>query len=178
MDEHGQLTAPDTIRFERLLPGPIERVWGYLTDPAKRALWLAGGPMELKVGGRVEQRFRHAELSPEPCETPERYRREADTPTVGRVTACEPPHLLSYTWDELTPNTSEVTFELSAEGERVRLVLTHRRLVGRRTKLGVAGGWHRHLAILEDRLEGRDPPAFWPLFERLERDYDAQLPPE
>jgi len=28
------------------LPGPIERVWEYLTDPDKRARWFAGGPME------------------------------------------------------------------------------------------------------------------------------------
>ena len=30
MNDYGVLTAPDTLRIERLLPGPIERVWQYL----------------------------------------------------------------------------------------------------------------------------------------------------
>jgi uncharacterized protein YndB with AHSA1/START domain len=41
MNDYGVLTAPDTLRIERLLPGPIERVWQYLTDSDKRATWLA-----------------------------------------------------------------------------------------------------------------------------------------
>ena len=43
MNDYGVLTAPDTLRIERLLPGPIERVWQYLTDSDKRATWLAVG---------------------------------------------------------------------------------------------------------------------------------------
>src|SRR5688572_29818333 len=43
-----QRIAPDTVRMERLFPGPVERVWEFLVDPDKRALWLAGGPMELR----------------------------------------------------------------------------------------------------------------------------------
>jgi hypothetical protein len=31
----GVLIEPGTIRFERILPGPIERVWDYLTDSEK-----------------------------------------------------------------------------------------------------------------------------------------------
>ena len=37
MDDHGVVTAPGTLRMERLLPGPIERVWAYITEPEKRA---------------------------------------------------------------------------------------------------------------------------------------------
>ena len=36
--EHGVITEAGAIRFERLLPGPIERVWDYLVDPAKRRI--------------------------------------------------------------------------------------------------------------------------------------------
>ena len=32
-----------TLTVERTLPGPIERVWAYLTEPDKRARWLGGG---------------------------------------------------------------------------------------------------------------------------------------
>ena len=63
MSEYATVTAADTVRLERVLPGPIERVWAYLTEPEKRAKWFAGGPMELRVGGRVEFKFRHADLS-------------------------------------------------------------------------------------------------------------------
>ena len=54
-DWAGVLTALDGLvaRLERLLPGPIERVWAYVTESDKRATWLAGGEMELRVGGKV-----------------------------------------------------------------------------------------------------------------------------
>ncbi|MBP1860204.1 hypothetical protein J2Z75_003725 [Rhizobium herbae] len=32
----GVLTAPGTLKIERLLPGPIERVWAYLTEYDRR----------------------------------------------------------------------------------------------------------------------------------------------
>ena len=51
MSEYGVVTEPRTIRMERLLPGPIERVWDYLTDSAKRGKWFAAGKMDLRVGG-------------------------------------------------------------------------------------------------------------------------------
>ena len=62
MSEHGVVTEPGTIRFERLLPGPIERVWAYLTEADKRRQWFAGGEMELRAGGKADLLFRHAEL--------------------------------------------------------------------------------------------------------------------
>jgi len=34
----GELREDGTFVFERLLPGPIERVWAYLVDGEKRAL--------------------------------------------------------------------------------------------------------------------------------------------
>ncbi|MEQ8750919.1 MAG: hypothetical protein RIC52_14200 [Amphiplicatus sp.] len=47
MSDHGQRIDKMSIRFERLLPGPIERVWAYLTEPEKRAEWFAGGVTEM-----------------------------------------------------------------------------------------------------------------------------------
>src|SRR5262245_12073676 len=74
MDKYGKVLAPDTVRFERLLPGPIERVWSYLTDPEKRSKWLAGGPMELRIGGPVKLWFHHKSLDTLPDEAPPRYK--------------------------------------------------------------------------------------------------------
>jgi uncharacterized protein YndB with AHSA1/START domain len=170
------VTAARTVRLERVLPGPIERVWAYLTESDKRQTWLAAGPMDLTIGGRVELTFRNAELA-EPAEPPpERYRDAGCAVVHGRITRCEPPRLLSYTWNHGTERESEVTFELTPQSEEVRLVLTHRRLPDRKGMVGVSSGWHTHLGILIDHLNGRAPRPFWPTLDRLEAEYERRLP--
>jgi uncharacterized protein YndB with AHSA1/START domain len=52
MSTAAQLTPAHTtdsqaVRFERLLPGPIERVWDYLTKPDLQRTWLAESATEL-----------------------------------------------------------------------------------------------------------------------------------
>jgi uncharacterized protein YndB with AHSA1/START domain len=174
MDEPGVVTEPGKLRIERLLPGPIERVWAYITEPEKRRLWLAGGPMELKAGGRATLQFRHAELSPTKEEIPERYKAKVNGQVVtGTVLRCEPPHLLSLTWEY--GSKTEVTFELSKQGDEVLLVVTHRRLADRDMLIGVGSGWHTHLGILADRLSGRTPRPFWATHEALIGDYARRL---
>lgn len=175
MGDFGVRTEPSTIRFERVLPGPIERVWAYLTEPAKRARWLAAGPMELVPGGRVELRFHNSALSGEAEPVPERWRDQDGGTMRGRVVACEPPRLLAYTWGEDQGEPSEVTFELVSEGDEVRLVLTHRRLGDGSLMRCVASGWHTHLEVLAAELAGRARPRFWPLHEVRERQYEGLL---
>ncbi len=65
MTERATLIKPSTIRFERLLPGPVERVWAYLTESKKRATWLAAGEFDLRVGGKIELHFDNESLSDE-----------------------------------------------------------------------------------------------------------------
>jgi uncharacterized protein YndB with AHSA1/START domain len=171
--DFGTLLDSGVVRFERLLPGTIERVWAFLTEPEKRERWLAGGEMQLHVGGRVELRFRHADLSPVAAPTPERFAASVDGSTLhGTVTACEPPRRLAFTWGEGKERPSEVAFELEAAGDRVRLTVTHRRL-GNEPAVwaNVAGGWHTHLAILEERLHDRVPQPFFAAFEAVEAAY-------
>jgi uncharacterized protein YndB with AHSA1/START domain len=174
MTEYGAITGPDTVRMERVLPGPIERVWAFLTEPDKRAKWLAGGAMELRVGGRVELQFLHADLSHEKT-PPERYKKMAGGHTLnGKITSCDPPHLLAFTWGEGDPP-SEVTFELSERGNQVMLVVTHRRLAARKDMISVAGGWHAHLGILTDVLEGREPRPFWTTHAAVATEYEKRF---
>lgn len=71
---------------------------------------------------------------------------------------------------------SEVTFELSPEGDGTRLVLTHRKLASRADMIDVAGGWHAHLGVLSARLAGREPGPFWSALLRWEKDYQARIP--
>ncbi len=177
MNEYGVATEAGTVRLERLLPGPIERAWAYLTEPEKRGKWLATGPMELRIGGRVELKFRHADLSPHKEPVPEKYRKYEECGSVnGRVTRCDPPRLLAYTWGGGPGEDSEVTFELSPRADGgVLLVVTHRRLPDRATMASVAAGWHTHLGILIDHLSGRVPRGFWSAHAELEAEYESRL---
>ena len=56
------MIPPATVRLERLLPGPVERVWAYLTESKKRATWLAAGEFDLRVGGSIELHFDNHKL--------------------------------------------------------------------------------------------------------------------
>ena len=97
MDKYGVVIAPNTIRFERVLPGPIERVWAYLTESEKRAKWLASGAMDLYVGGEVELFWLHTTLATtKPDEPPEKYKNGHYM--KAKITRFEPPHVLGYTW--------------------------------------------------------------------------------
>src|ERR1044072_9569504 len=125
MNDYATRIAPDAIRLERLLPGPIERVWAFLTESEQRKKWLASGDMDLRAGGKVELSFAHENISHEP--TPAKYR---DMPTgfTGRVIRCEPPRLLQFTWMENHGSNSEVTWELAERGPQVLFPITHRKL--------------------------------------------------
>ena len=175
-DNYGELIDASTVRFERLLPGPIERVWAYLVDADKRARWLCGGNTELQTGGRVEMHFHNASLSSAADDDPpERYRDMPEKISFeGRVIRCEPPRLLEHTW-EFEGDHSEVCYELQPAGDAVRLVLTHRRLNSPEEIVSVCGGWHTHLEILDCVLNGVEPPAFWKTHTPLEDEYRERL---
>ncbi len=46
----------------------------------------------------------------------------------------------------------------------MRLTLTHRKIPDRDFALGVSGGWHSHLEMLQHRAKGKTPPAFWDIW--------------
>lgn len=174
MDTYGKIIAPNTIRFERLLPGPIERVWAYLTESEKRAKWLASGAMDLHVGGDVALFWLHTNLdTTKPDEPPEKYKNGHRMKAT--ITRCEPPHVLGYTWGARADALSEVVFELSMHGKEVLLVLTHHRLPDQNDLLGVSGGWHTHLDVLVDHLNGRTAPAFWSKMDGLNVEYRLRI---
>ncbi|MFX5714378.1 SRPBCC domain-containing protein, partial [Acinetobacter baumannii] len=61
---------PATLRIQRILPGPIERIWRYLTDGRLRRQWLAAGEMEMRIGSALELVWRNDELSDQPTTRP------------------------------------------------------------------------------------------------------------
>ncbi len=146
MIDPATITNRSTLTFVRHLPGPIERVWAYLTDPTFLVTWLSDGVVADRTGGEV--RF--------------------DMGATGRVTAYQPPRLLEYTWNEEDASVgpvadSLVRWELAEEGGGVRLTLTHSRLPEIEV-LGHGAGWHAFLDRLAASIDGRDAEPFEELF--------------
>lgn len=176
MSQYGELLAPDTVQFKRLLPGNIDRVWSYLVEGDKRRRWLAGGDTEERVGGHVALHFHNASLSSLPDDPPpEQYRDMPEKMSyTGTVTKCEPKTLLAHTWVGDEGEASEVTYELEQRDDGVLLTLTHRRLQPDMV-LGASGGWHTHLDVLADVLEDREPKPFWRTHTALETEYGSRF---
>src|SRR3546814_15566626 len=64
----------DTVRLQRTLPGPIERVWQYITDAGLRRQWLAGGDdVQPRAGTSFEMVWRNDALTAPPRERPESF---------------------------------------------------------------------------------------------------------
>jgi uncharacterized protein YndB with AHSA1/START domain len=161
------LIKPSTIRFERLLPGPIERVWAYLVESEKRAKWLAGGEFELRVGGKIELIFENDKLSEES--------RDFGTKRFeGRITRLEPLRLLAHTW-KWGEADSDVVYELQPRGKDVLLTIQHRLPEDGGINRGVAGGWATHVGILVDVLNGAKPRPFWSTHDREMKKFEATL---
>ncbi len=157
MNALGTIVGHDAVRFDRLLPGPIERVWSYLTNSEHLSRWFCAGTVAPAVGGEVS----------------------FEMGMNGRVTVYDPPHVLEYTWNE--PEYSRgavldtlVRWELRTEGEQVRLLLVHRRLAGT-TLTQFGAGWHAVLDSLGAHLQGRESPSIEAMFAELEPAYESRF---
>ena len=169
-DAYGVLTEPATLTIQRMLPGPIERVWAYLTESELRRKWLAAGEMEMKVGAPFELVWRNSELTDPPGKRPDGFGEEHRM--QSEITELDPPRKLAFTWGK----SGGVSLELEPRGERVLLTVIHRRLPDRGMMVGVSTGWHAHLDMLVARLTGEEPEPFWDGFIRLRKDYDERIP--
>jgi uncharacterized protein YndB with AHSA1/START domain len=166
---YGVLIEPTTLKIERLLPGPIERVWAYLTESDRRRQWLAAGEMEMKVGAPFELVWRNDELTDPPGQRPPGHSEEHRM--QSRILALDPPRKLAFSFG----TSGEVSFELEPKGKEVLLTVVHRRLPDRGTMLKVSAGWHMHLDVLVARARGEEPAPFWDGWSRLRDEYATRL---
>jgi uncharacterized protein YndB with AHSA1/START domain len=169
-DNYGSLIEPATLQIQRMLPGPVERVWQYLTDSELRRKWLAAGTMKGQPGADFELVWRNDELTDPPGKTPDGFGGEHRM--KSRVVEFDPPRRLVITWN----STGDVSFELQPRGEKVLLTIVHRRFADRATLLKHMAGWHMHLDVLVARASGKAPAPFWDGWARLQSEYDARLP--
>jgi uncharacterized protein YndB with AHSA1/START domain len=152
-----------SVRFERFIMVPIEKVWAALTVPERLADWFAQARIDLRLGGEVELRwdsYGHVE--------------------TGFIVALKPPELLAWAMPGPDGRHSVVRWELKQEdpeGLGTRLTLTNTFL---RTEhlLSVATGWHTALHDLAEAAI-RPEPLPWTLEReraRAEREVSEHVP--
>ena len=116
------------LRFERRLAHPVERVWRAVSEPAELERWfVATVPWTPRAG-----------------ESFEAYGQTA------RVTACEPPRELAWTWGD-----ESYRFDLRPDGDGCLLVFTHVFDPRMGPAEQHAAGWRAYLRRLETHLAGR-----------------------
>jgi len=167
MEDFGTLIATRTIGFERLLSGPVETAWAYLTQDAFLRCWLGSGEIEERVGASIRL-----------CLLTDETAVQAATSVTGVVWRCEPPHLLEYTWiapvAEDQSYTSIVTFTLKVQGEQTLLTLTQRPLLLEQ-RSQILSGWHAQLDRLQSVLAGETASPFSEIFQRVRPEYERRL---
>jgi uncharacterized protein YndB with AHSA1/START domain len=140
MNDLGQSYRVAAVKFERVLPGPLSRVWEHLTVPLKLQGWFGDdSTIDPREGGAVRLMGGHIR---------------------GVVTQWKPNRKLAYTWNVFEPGEDEsqfpesyLTLELAARGAEVRLALTHLPIL-ERFEMQNAMGWHTFLDIVEATLRG------------------------
>jgi uncharacterized protein YndB with AHSA1/START domain len=153
-------TADDTVRLERVLDASPETVWRYLTEAELRSRWFMGGT-DATAGGEFELLNDHDNLSDDDVPYPENYAQSKGGVWTEKVIRFEPPRLLATTFQG--GKNGVVTFELTPEGDKTRLVLTHSGIVSGSGSQDFGSGWNSHLTVLEERLAGRSVRNFWEL---------------
>lgn len=137
-----------SVRFERRLDAPVERVWQALTEEGQLARWLTAGTFGAHESGALAFDF-------------------GEGGTVsGHITIWEPPRRLAYTWLIPDEPPSTVAWTLQAEGTGTRLWLVHSALPERMGR-GYAAGWHAYLERLGAVATDGQPPDFDARFEAL-----------
>ena len=139
MSQDAQFTHAHMVRFDRVLPGPIEKVWAVLTDAQWLPGWYGVGAIEPQVGGKVELMGGHIK---------------------GVVTQWDPPQRLAYSWNVYNPGDtvspypeSYLTLTLAPSGNDVALTLEHLPVLEHFVKLN-AMGWHTYLDMVTAAARG------------------------
>ena len=152
--------APDTIRLERELEAPVDKVWRYLTEAELRREWFMGGT-DAQPGGEFELLNDHDNLSEDDIPYPENY---AEYKGRGVEREGDPLRAAAAARDHVPERQiGTVTYELFPEGERTRLVLTHSGIQSGTGAQDFGSGWNSHLTALEEKLAGRSVRDFWSL---------------
>jgi uncharacterized protein YndB with AHSA1/START domain len=131
------------VRFERVYPHPVERVWRSVTEPDELAHWFPTTvEVDLREGGAMAFRFPEGEIGP----------------MEGSVVELDPPRRFAFLW-----GAELLRFDLAPDGDGCRLTLTH--VISNADEAARnAAGWH----VCLDKLGGAESE--WePYFEEYQR---------
>ena len=167
-----QRLGSNAIRLERVLDAPVETVWRYLTQAELRRQWFMGGT-DAKPDGEFDLLNEHDNLSEDDVPYPEDYAPYKGKTWSERVLRFDPPRLLETTFQG--GKNGVVTYELRPDGERTRLVLTHKDIQSPSGFQDFGSGWNSHLTVLEAKLAGRGVRNFWELHARSREDVAKAL---
>jgi uncharacterized protein YndB with AHSA1/START domain len=145
MEDKGESSRVLSVTFDRMLPGPIERVWEHLTVPANLKGWFGDdSTIEPRLGGAVRLMGGHIR---------------------GTITQWRPPLVLAYTWNVFGPGDGEdavsafpesyLSLMLEPRGKDVMLRLKHLPVLDRFENQNKMG-WHTFLDILTATLRGEE----------------------
>jgi uncharacterized protein YndB with AHSA1/START domain len=143
------------VRFERVYPHPVERVWRSVTVPEEMAVWFPSTvEVDLREGG--DMRFTFDEHQVEPMD--------------GKVVELDPPKVFAFLWGE-----DLLRLELAPEGEGTRLTLTQL-LRSADEAARNAAGWH----VCLDKLGGEDSDwdPYYQEYQRRGLPVGAEIPAE
>jgi len=152
--------TPDTIRLERTLDAPADKVWRYLTEADLRREWFMGGT-DARPDSEFELLIDHDNLSADDVPTPADYSKMKGSSWSEKVIRYDPPRLLETTFQG--GKNGHVTYELFSEGDRTRLVVTHSGITSGTGAQDFGSGWNSHMTVLQEKLAGRSVPNFWAL---------------
>lgn len=121
----------EQVVVERTYKAPIQQVWAAITEPDQMKQWyLSINDFRAEVGFETSFDQKSGDKS---------------YPHIWKVTEVVPGRKISYAWSFANfPGNSEVTFELTPEGNGTRLTLTHTGLESFGDYAPVAGfekGW-------------------------------------
>jgi uncharacterized protein YndB with AHSA1/START domain len=169
MNSFGIIVDAGTVEFKRVMPGPIERVWAFITERNNLARWLGDGVLG-PAGTRYELKIEGPEL---PHSTGARI--------VGTVTRYEPPTGITFTWNHLAPGATQpsiaesiVEIDLASQNEKVVFTLRHSR-IDRSFTTRLSTGWHAFLDALRNRLEGNPIEFATTVFPQLLPEYERRF---
>ena len=141
MSDLGQDLRLPAVRFERVLPGPVERVWAHLTDCSSLPGWYSDdSAIEPREGGAVRLMGGHVR---------------------GVVTQWTPHRKFAHTWNVFDGDAAQspypesyLAFELEPRRNAVALTLLHLPVLERFAPQNKMG-WHTFLDILAAALGGQ-----------------------
>ena len=174
-ENYAKVVATAQLEISRILPATCERVWEYLVNPELRAKWFCAGATGQKPGEEFVMDFDHSRISK--SGPPEGMECSGDPQVVsGTILTMDPPHKLEYRWPGMfDEDDTVVSIELTQEGANTRLHLIHSKLSNPEYQKGASAGWHAHLDLLADLIEGKPARDFWPHYSAIKVQYDARI---